>query len=133
VAGRKGHQVTYQKNYDEVPADYPRAEIASSLAGAHPKLALVEFQGKFYLPGDTPQDRWHDWAYSESMVQHFLMKCPETKQGKRAHMSEEAIIAQYYERAVAAGGRYGTEAQLKWTFQRVAKLLNWPVPETCQE
>jgi hypothetical protein len=125
--------VTNPKNYNDVPADYPRTDIASSLAGAQPKLALVEFEGKYYLPGGTPQDRWNDWAYSESMVQHFLMKCPETKQGKRAHMSEVDVIAQYYERAIAAGGRYGTEAQLRWTFRRVARLLGWPVPDICKE
>jgi hypothetical protein len=97
------------------------------------KLALVEFDGKFYVPSDTPEERLRDWLYSQGMVQHFLLKCPETKQGRRAHMSEVAIIAQYYERAAAANGRYGTEAQLKWTFRRVAKLLGWPVPDVCKE
>jgi hypothetical protein len=90
---------------------------------------MDEFDGKYYVLGDTPRERWHDWSYSESMVQHFLFKCPETKQGKRAHMSESEIIAQYYESAVGAQGRYGTEAQLRWTFQRVAQLLDWPVPD----
>lgn len=125
--------MTAPKNYDDVPADYPRADIASAVGGAQPKFAMVKFEGKFYTPGNTPEDRWNDWSYSEQMVQHFVLKCPETKQGKRAHMSEEAIIAQYYERAVAARGYYGTEAQLKWTFRRVANLLGWPVPEVCKE
>lgn len=119
--------------YGDVPEDYPHAAIASSLAGAHPKLALVEFDGKYYGPGDTPESRWHDWSYSESMVQHFLLKSPETKKGKRSHMSEVEILTQYYDRAVAAKGRYGTEAQLKWTFKRVAEMLGWPVPDVCSQ
>lgn len=125
--------MTESKNYDDVPADYPRADIASAVGGTQPKFAVVEYDGKFYIPGNTPPERWHDWAYSESLVQHFVKQCPETKRGKRAHMSEEDIIAQYYERAVAGRGRYGTEAQLKWSFRRVAELLGWPVPEVCKE
>ena len=125
------HQTSGKRDYGDVPNDYPHAAVASSLAGAHPKLALVEFDGKYYVSCDTPEEQLQDWLYSEGMVQHFLLKCPETKQGNRAHMSEAAIIAQYYERAVAANGRYGTEAQLRWTFRRVAQLLGWPVPDVC--
>lgn len=117
----------------DVPEDYPRIDIASSLAGAQPKFSVVEYEGKFYIPGNTPPERWHDWQYSESLVQHFVKQCPETKRGKRAHMSEQDIIAQYYERAAAAGGEYGTPAQLRWAFRRVAELLHWPVPEVCKE
>ena len=126
-------QTSCSNSYGDVPDDYPHASITSALAGAHPKFALVEFNGKYYVPGDTPGERWHDWSYSESMVQQFLLKCPETKNGKRSHMSEVKILTQYYERAVAANGRYGTEAQLRWTFRRVAKLLGWPVPDVCKE
>jgi hypothetical protein len=126
-------QTSGKRDYGDVPADYPHAAISSSLAGAHPKLALVEFAGKYYIPGDTPEERLHDWLYSESMVQHFLAKCPETKRERRSHMSEVEIIAQYFERAVAAGGHYGTDAQLQWTFRRVAQLLGWPVPDVCKE
>ncbi|KRB79076.1 hypothetical protein ASE07_05155 [Noviherbaspirillum sp. Root189] len=120
-------------NYDEVPTDYPCVDIASAVGGTQPKFAMVKFEGKFYIPGNTPPERRHDWAYSESLVQHFVKQCPETKRGKRAHMSEHDIIAQYFERAVAAGGRYGTEAQLRWAFRRVAELLGWPVPGVCKE
>lgn len=121
-----------QTKYDDVPVDYPRIEVASALAGAQPKFSVVEYEGKFYIPGNTPPERWHDWSYSESLVQHFVKQCPETKRGKRAHMSEEDIIQQYYERAVAAGGRYGTEAQLRWSFRRVAQILGWPIPDVCK-
>ena len=126
-------QILGKRNYGDVPDDYPHASITSALAGAHPKVALVESDGKYYVPGGTPEERVHDWLYSEGMVQHFLLKCPETKQGKRAHRSEAAIIARYYERAVAANGRYGTEAQLRWTFRRVAQLLGWPVLDVCSQ
>ena len=121
------------KIYEDVPADYPRADVASSLSGAQPKFAMVEYEGKFYIPGNTPPERWLDWSYSEALVQHFVSHCPERKRGKYAHMSEEDILAQYYQRAAAAGRQFGTEAQLKWSFRRVAQLLGWPVPEVCKE
>lgn len=56
-------------------------------------------------------------------------KCLESKAGERSHLSETEITSQYYERAVAAGSRYGTQEQLKWTFTRVAEALAWPLPE----
>ena len=124
--------MTNEINYAEVPADYPHVEHIGAVAGAHPKLLLVQFQGKYYIPGNTPPKRWHDWKYSQSMVENMVAKCLESKAGKRSHMSEVEIIAQYYERAVAGGGRFGTVPQLKWTLTKVAERLGWPLPETCK-
>lgn len=120
------------RNYDDVPSDYPYAEHFGAVAGAHPKLLLVRFQGRYYTPGNTPEQRWNDWKYSESMVEHMVAKCLESKNGKRAHMSEKDIIAQYYERTVAGNGRFGTIPQLKWTFTKVAERLGWPLPDVCK-
>jgi hypothetical protein len=70
-------QKSGKRDYGDVPQDYPHVDIAGALAGAHPKLALVEFDRKYYVPGDTSEERLQDWLYSEGMVQHFLLKCPE--------------------------------------------------------
>jgi hypothetical protein len=116
-------------NYSDVPADYPRCEVHGSISGAQPKLLLSSApDGYFYIPGNTPQQRWEDWTYSANMVTAMAERCRETKSGERAHMTEEEIILQYYQRALKSGGRYGTEDQLKWTFRKVAESLDWPIP-----
>lgn len=120
-------------DYAEVPADYPYHPMHGAVSGYQPKLLLTSSaNGKFYSPGNAPHERWHDWKYSTSLVSAMTQKCLESKAGKRAHISEAEIILQYYQRAVKANGRYGTEEQLKWTFTKVARDLGWPLPEACQ-
>lgn len=117
-------------NYAEVPADYPYSPARGAVSGYHPKLLLTSSSdGRFYSLGNAPHERWYDWHYSVALASAMVKKCLESKAGKRAHLSEEEIIMQYYKRAVAAGGRYGTEEQLKWTFKKVAETLAWPLPE----
>jgi len=117
-------------NYDEVPSDYPYYEIRSSVAGYQSKLPMrTASDGKFYIPGNTPEERWHDWQYSMLFAEALAAKCLESKSGKRAHMTEEQIISQYYVRAISAGGRYGSKAQLAWSFRKIAELLGWPLPK----
>lgn len=117
-------------NFAEVPTDYPYRLAYGAVSGCHPKLLLTSSSdGRFYSPGNAPDERWHDWHYSVTLASAMVDKCLESKAGKRSHLSEAEIIRQYYERAVAAGGRYGTEDQLKWTFTKVAKALAWPLPE----
>lgn len=119
-------------NFAEVPTHYPYRLAHGAVSGYQPKLLLtLGSDGKFYSPGNTPDERWHDWRYSITLVSAMVNKCLESKAGKRSHLSEIEIITQYYERARAAGGRYGTEDQLKWTFTKVAEALAWPLPQAC--
>lgn len=116
-------------NYAEVPDDYPLYQVRGAVSGYQPKLLLRRSSdGKLHTPGNAPDERWHDWQYSLSLAAAMVGKCLESKAGKRAHMTEEEIILQYYRRALASGGRYGTEDQLRWTFTKVAKTLAWPLP-----
>jgi hypothetical protein len=120
-------------NYTDVPDDYPYRSAKGAVSGYQPKLLLTSSpDGKYYSPGNAQHERWYDWHYSTTLAAAMVEKCLESKAGKRAHMSETEIISQYYERAVAARGRYGTEDQLKWTFTKVAEALAWPLPEACR-
>jgi len=120
-------------NFAEVPTDYPYRLAHGAVSGYQPKLLLTSWSnGKFYSPGNTPDERWHDWRYSVTLVSAMADKCLESRAGKRSHLSETEIILQYYQRAVVAGGRYGTQEQLKWTFTKVAEALAWPLPEACR-
>lgn len=118
-----------EPNYEDVPADYPRRAAHGAVSGFQPKLLLKSGpDGRFYSPGNTPHERWEDWKYSKGMVAAMVERCRQTKSGERAHMTEEAILFQYYQRAVRPDERYGTEDQLKWTFRKVAEALEWPLP-----
>ena len=110
-----------------VPADFPRPDVASSVAGSQPKLALVGYQGKYYLPGGTPPERFARWDACEDLAQQFVPKCLESKSGKRAHMSETEILDQYLLRLMKTG--WGSDNEMRWVIRRTAALLGWPVPE----
>jgi hypothetical protein len=111
-----------------IPADFPRPCIASALAGYQPKLALVGYQGKFYLPGGAPPELFARWDICEDLAQQFVPKCRESKAGKRSHMSETAILDQYLLRLLKTN--WGSDEEMRWVIRRAAGILGWPVPET---
>lgn len=111
----------------QVPDDFPRPEIASAVAGYQAKLALVEFNDWFYIPGATPPELFAQWEICEDLAQHLAVKSTESKAGKRSHMSEEEILTQYLERILETG--WGSDAEMKWAIRRTAEILGWSVPE----
>ena len=113
-----------QAAYDQVPADFPRPSIMSSLAGAHPKLALVQYEGKFYSPGCTPPEIWQRWDICEDLAQHLAVRCRETEKGKYAHLSRAEILRQYYERSLKT--KWGSDEEMRWISRRTAQLVGWP-------
>jgi hypothetical protein len=90
-------------DYNEVPADFPAPELA------------------------TISDRWLDWCICEELAQYVARECLELK--ARAHQSEREIdiLYQSYLRSQNLG--WGTAAELRWTYRRVAALLGWPAPQ----
>lgn len=114
--------------YAQVPDDFPRPEIASAVAGFQAKLALVEFNGAFHIQGATPPELFTRWDMCENLAQHLVMKSTESKTGKRVHMSEEEILAQYLERIMNMNTGWGSDAEMTWVIRRAAELLGWQVP-----
>jgi hypothetical protein len=114
-----------------VPDDFPRPRIHSSVAGYQAKLPLVSSGGRFYLPGCTPRELHSRWDICEDLAQQFVVKSRECKAGKRAHMSEEAILDQYCVRALKTG--WGSDEEIKWVIRRAATVLGWPVPASAAE
>lgn len=109
-----------------IPVDFPRPAPHSALAGFQPKLALVAYQGRFYPPVGTPPELFVRLQVCEDLAKQFVVKARECKCGKRAHMSEEAILDQYCLRAMKMG--WGSDDEMRWMIRRVAALLQWPVP-----
>ncbi len=113
-------------NFEQVPTDFPRPCILSSLAGAHSKLALVHYNGKFYSPGCTPPEIWQRWDICEDLAKQFVARCRETETGKYAHLSRAEILGQYFERSLKM--RWGSDDEMRWVSRRTAQLLGWPTP-----
>lgn len=114
------------KAIDDIPDDFPRPEMASGLAGAQPKLAMVMFEGKLYLPGGTPPERFARWEICEDLAKQFVEKCRRNETGKYAHLSRTEILAQYCDRLLKTD--WGSAAEMRWVIRRVAELLRWPTP-----
>lgn len=109
-----------------VPLDFPRPAIRGAVPGTQPKLLVTRYEGKFYETGCTPPEIYARWEYCESIAQHLVKKSIECKAGKRSHMDEPAILAQYYERLVKTG--WVSDAEAVWTMRRCASVLQWPLP-----
>lgn len=109
-----------------VPDDFPGSPGASSLSGAQPKIDLVSFAGRFYSPGNTPLDRFVRWETCEDFARRLSVPARESKFGKRSHMSEESILAQYLPRITAMG--WASEDECRWIVRRMAAILGWPIP-----
>lgn len=117
--------------YAQVPATFPRPVHLGALPGAQPKLLMVKYNGRYYLPGCTPPEIWERWDYCEDLAQQFCRKSLDDKAGKRAHMSESAILEQYLERLQKTG--WGSDAEMRWVIRRAAELAYWPTPESALE
>jgi hypothetical protein len=62
-----------------VPADFPIVAAHSSLAGAQPKLALVEFGGRYYQPGASPPEVLNRWEVCEDLARQLAERSLETE------------------------------------------------------
>lgn len=112
--------------FSQIPADFPRPVHPGAVSGVMPKLLLVSYGGKLYPPGCTPPEMFERWDICEDLAQQLQKKCIESKAGKRSHMSETEILAQYLERLLKTG--WGSDSEMRWVIRRTAELLQWPVP-----
>lgn len=114
-------------DYTLIPEDFPRAVHHGAVPGSQMKLLVVKFNNKFYVPGDTPPERYERWQNCEDLAQQFMIKSIESKADKRAHMTEVEILDQYLERLLLAG--WMSKEDTMWALKRTAQMLNWPVPQ----
>lgn len=113
-------------NQSEIPDDFPRPKIHSSVAGFQPKLALSAYNGRFYPPGGTPPELSRRWEICEDLAVQFAEKSAQCKTGKRAHFSELEILDQYCLRAMKTN--WGSDDEMRWVIRRAAAILGWPIP-----
>jgi len=110
----------------QVPADFPRPLYAGAISGAQPKLLMVQYNGRFYSPGCTPPELYERWDICEDLACKLATASLQSKAGKRAHIAEIEILAQYLPRLIAK--KWTSEAEARWIIRRVAEKLSWPVP-----
>lgn len=115
------------EDYSSIPADFPRVIQHGAVPGSRLKLLLVQYGDKFYIPGDSPPERFARWQYCEDCAQKLKLKSLESKGGKRAHMTEEEILDQYLVRLLAT--RWMSPEDAHWSVKRMAELLDWHIPE----
>lgn len=110
--------------YNQIPADFPMEPLLGAMSGAQAKLLLTEYEGKFYTLGTSPPERFQRWDICEDLARQLSEKSLESKAGKRAHMSENEILQQYYDRLEKTGWVIDTEGV--WVIHRVSAILSWP-------
>lgn len=129
----KGASTTGDDNakFEQVPTDFPRPVHQGAVAGAHPKLLLTSYNGRFYSPGCTPPELFRRWDACEDLARQLAEKSLESKAGKRSHMSEVEILDQYLPRLIAT--RWTSEPEARWVIRRVAAMLGWAVPDAARK
>jgi hypothetical protein len=124
-------QASDDTEFSTIPSDFPRSAHLGALPGSQPKFLVINYKDRFYQPGSTPPEMYERWELCESLAVQLANKSVESKAGKRAHMSEVEILAQYLPRLIAQ--QWTSEAEARWIIRRVAQMLTWPAPSAAQE
>ena len=112
------------ENIYQVPDDFPRCSRPGAVPGAQSKFLASKFQGRYYAPGCTPPELFERWQYCEDLAEQFSQKSLASKQGKRAHMTEQEILQQYLDRLLETD--WATKEEFVWIIRRTGAILGWP-------
>lgn len=117
--------------FSKVPRDFPKPEYHGAVPGAQPKLLMTKWNGHFYVPGQTPPELYERWDICEDLARQLSGSSVESKNGKRSHMTEVEILAQYLPRLIQT--RWTSESEARWVIRRAAEMLGWPCPPDAVE
>jgi len=110
-------------NYPGIPEDFPVTAVPSAVAGAQPKMNLVEEGGKFYAPGTSPSEVMAAFQMCDDLVSQMVAYCQRklpTYEG-----NQEATVKAALKGLLAKG--WCTDAQCVWIMRRVVDELQWAV------
>lgn len=113
-----------------IPTNFPSNIYQSSLAGAQPKIAMVEVDGKYYSEGNTPDQQLERYLMCEDLAQQGSVYC-NRKIGEGAVADGSAALLRMYTGLQNKG--WCTSEQVQWIGRRVAALNKWPVPQPLLE
>lgn len=63
------------KKIHSVPKDFPVTAHLSAVAGAQPKMGLIEEDGKFYAPGTSPSEVIKAFSICDDLVSQMVPYC----------------------------------------------------------
>lgn len=109
-----------------IPTDFPFNIYQSSLAGAQPKIALVEVDGKYYQEGNTPDQKRAQYLKCEDLAHQSLAYCLR-KIEEGTVVDPNAAMQRLY--SGLKSKNWCTQPQKVWIVNRVAVLGNWPNPQ----
>lgn len=113
-------------NYPGVPEDFPVTAVPSAVAGAQPKMSLVEEGGKFYAPGTSQGEVMAAFQMCDDLVSQMVPYCQRklaTYEG-----NQEATVKAALKGLLAK--RWCTDAQCVWIMRRVVDELQWTVSDS---
>lgn len=113
-----------------IPADFPSNSYQSSLAGAQPKIAMVEVDGKYYAEGNTPDQQLERYLMCEDLAEQGSVYCKRKIDEGVVADGSAALLRMY---AGLQSKDWCTPEQVRWIVRRVAALNVWPVPDSFLE
>ncbi|MRX07176.1 hypothetical protein GJ697_04930 [Pseudoduganella sp. FT25W] len=118
-----------QSERENVPADFPGAQILGAVSGAAPKLLLVRTaSGGLATPTQSSEERANRWRKCEVLAGKVARAAMRSKAEKCSHMSEEAILALYLPiMQTKFNARYDESV---WIVRKAASILSWPLPKS---
>ena len=105
-----------RQKYPGIPEDFPVAPIPYALAGAQPKLNLVEEDGKYYSLGTSPSEVSDAFEVCEDLAQQFVKYCLDKESAKFGTHAE--ILERVRQRLLTKD--WCTPAQCGWITRRTA-------------
>lgn len=110
-----------------IPTDFPSNSYQSSLAGAQPKIAMVEVDGKYYAEGNTPDQQLERYLMCEDLAEQGSVYCKRKIDEGTVADSTAALLRMYT--GIKDKG-WCTAEQYRWIGRRVAELNKWPIPDS---
>lgn len=84
-----------------------------------------------YEPGGTHWNRCVTWNICEELALHLASECAQLQLESDRSVRPIDILLKSYRLVEALG--WGEPPLLRWVIQRVAALLNWPLPDIARQ
>ena len=109
--------------YPGVPMNFPVSPILSGLAGAQPKMSLVEEDGAYYQVGTSPSEVLEDFLVCEDLAHQLVTYCQ--RKESEGQLTRPEVLLRAFQKIQGAGWCKSDE-RVSWTIERARELLQWP-------
>ena len=107
-----------------IPRDFPVEPQPFSLAGAQPKVAMVEEDGNYYAEGTAPSQVLEAYEVCEDLAAQFVDYC--LKKEASNFGTREEILQRVLDSLETKD--WCTRRQCGWVVKRTETLLGWENP-----